>query len=178
MGHASKISGVGAFVPPNIVTNFDLEQKLDTSDEWIQQRTGIRQRHWVDKQTGTSDLAYQASLEAIEKAGIDKSDIELIIFATLSPDHDFPGASCFLQGKLELPGIPSLDIRQACTGFIYGLNLADNFIRTGQYKTVLLVGAEIHSKGLNKTPEGRDISVLFGDGAGAVILTRTEVGCK
>lgn len=171
----SRISGVGAYVPPKVMTNHDLEALLNTSDEWIQQRTGIVQRHWVDSKTSTSDLALEASKAAIEDAGVKKEDIDLIVFATLSPDHDFPGSGCFLQAKLGLPGVPAIDIRQQCTGFIYGLSIADNFIKSGQYKTVLLVGAEIHSKGLNKTPEGRDVSVLFGDGAGAVIVQDTQV---
>lgn len=175
MSFNSRITGVGAYVPSKVVTNFDLEKLLDTSNEWIVQRTGIERRHWVDPETSTSDLALKASEEAIENAGIDKKDLDMIIFATLSPDHDFPGTGCFLQAKLDVPLIPAIDIRQQCTGFIYGLSMADNFIRSGQYKNVLVVGAEIHSKGLNKTPAGRDVSVLFGDGAGAVVVSRTEI---
>ncbi|MCP4911934.1 MAG: ketoacyl-ACP synthase III [Oligoflexia bacterium] len=174
MNYVGEIVGVGSFIPPKAVTNFDLEKLLNTSDEWIQQRTGIVKRHWVEKNVSTSDLAYEASLEAIKNAGIDKSEIDMIIFATLSPDHDFPGTGCFLQDKLEIPGITVLDIRQQCSGFIYGLSIADKFIRTGDHKNILLVGAEIHSKGLDKTPEGRDVSVLFGDGAGAVVISRRE----
>lgn len=175
MTYLSKITGVGAYVPPKIVTNKDLEQLLNTSDEWIVQRTGIQKRHWVEAKDCTSDLALEATNEALKTAGIDKSEIDMIIFATLSPDHDFPGAGCFLQDKLDVPGIPALDIRQQCTGFIYGLSIADKFIRCGQYKNILVVGAEIHSKGLDKSPEGRNISVLFGDGAGACVVSRTEV---
>lgn len=171
--HAA-IKGVGAYVPPKSLTNFDLEKPLDTSDEWIQQRTGIVKRHWVEGSVATSDLAMEAAHEAIKEAGIKKEDIDCIIFATLSPDHDFPGTGCFLQDKLGLPGIPAFDIRQQCTGFLYGLSMADAFIKTGQYKNILLVGAEIHSKGLDKTPEGRNVSVLFGDGAGAVIISPSE----
>jgi 3-oxoacyl-[acyl-carrier-protein] synthase-3 len=166
------------YVPPKVVTNFDLEKMMDTSDEWIQKRTGIVERHWVDAATSTSDLAEKAALKAIEKAGIHKESIDMIIFATLSPDHDFPGSGCFLQAKLGLGNIPCFDIRQQCSGFLYGMSLADSFIRNGQYKTILLVGAEVHSKGLDKTSKGRDVSVLFGDGAGAAILTRTEVKSK
>lgn len=171
----SKIIGVGSFVPKNVYTNFDLEKMMDTTDDWIQQRTGIVERRWVDDNTSTSDLAYEASLKAIENAGIKKEDIDMIIFATLSPDHDFPGTGCFLQAKLNLPGITALDIRQQCSGFLYGLSIADKFIRSGSHKNILLVGAEVHSKGLDKTPNGRNVSVLFGDGAGAVVVSRTEV---
>lgn len=167
----SKIAGVGAFVPPKSLTNFDLEKTLDTSDEWIQQRTGIVKRHWVEGEVATSDLAVEATKEALDAAGLKKEDIDCIIFATLSPDHDFPGSGCFLQAKLEIPGIPAFDIRQQCSGFLYGLQMADAFIKTGQYKNILLVGGEIHSKGLDRTPEGRNVAVLFGDGAGAVILS-------
>jgi 3-oxoacyl-[acyl-carrier-protein] synthase-3 len=172
--YRSFIRGVGAYVPPKSLTNFDLEKQLDTSDEWIQQRTGIVKRHWVEEDVCTSDLALKASEEAIENSGLKKQDIDCIIFATLSPDHDFPGAGCFLQEKLGVPGIPAFDIRQQCTGFIYGLSMADAFIRTGQYKNILLIGAEIHSKGLDKTPEGRNVAVLFGDGAGAVVVSQTD----
>lgn len=175
MNYRAKITGVGAYVPPRVVKNSDLEKLLDTSNEWIVQRTGIERRHWVAPEVSTSDLAVQAAEEAIKNSGLDKKEIDMIIFATLSPDHDFPGTGCFLQAKLDMPLIPAFDIRQQCTGFIYGLSMADSFIRTGQYKNILVVGAEIHSKGLNKTPAGRDVSVLFGDGAGAVVVSRTEV---
>ena len=175
MSFNSKITGVGSCIPPKACTNFDLEEMLDTSDEWIQQRTGIVKRHWVDAETSTSDLAFDASNKAIEKAGIDKSEIDMIIFATLSPDHDFPGSACFLQDMLGLPGIAALDIRQQCSGFIYGLSIADKFICSGSHKNILLVGAEVQSKGLDKTPNGRNVSILFGDGAGAVVVSRTEV---
>ncbi len=171
----SQFLGVGSYVPPHIVTNQDLEKLMETTDEWITKRTGIRARHWVGDDECTSDLALKASLQAIKNAGIQKEEIECIIFATLSPDHDFPGTACFLQAKLGLPGIAALDIRQQCTGFIYGISIADQFLRSGMYKTVLVVGAEIHSRGLDKTTRGRDVSVLFGDGAGAVVLRATDV---
>ena len=171
----SKITGVAGYVPPRVLKNDDIATMMDTSDEWIQQRTGIRQRHWVDGEVTTSDLALEASREAIARAGIRKEDIDLIILATLSPDHDFPGTACFLQAKLGLPGVPALDIRQQCTGFIYGASIADQFIRSGMYKTVLVVGAEVHSKGLDRTPRGREVSVLFGDGAGAVIVQAAQI---
>lgn len=171
----SRIIGVGSYAPPHVVTNDDLKEMMDTNDEWIRQRTGIEQRHWADDDTGTSDLAMEASLRAIEHADIEKDSIELIIFATLSPDHSFPGSACFLQAKLELPGIAALDIRQQCTGFIYAMSVADQFIRSGMYKRILVVGAELHSKGIDKTPRGRDVAVLFGDGAGATVVEACEV---
>lgn len=167
----SKISGVGSYVPPKTLTNFDLEDLLNTSDEWIQQRTGIVKRHWVEGDMATSDLALHATNNALDSAQMKKEEIDCIIFATLSPDHDFPGAGCFLQAKLGLSGIPAFDIRQQCSGFVYGLSMADALIKTGQYKNILLIGAEIHSKGLDRTPDGRNVAVLFGDGAGAVILS-------
>ena len=176
MTYQTKILGVGAYVPPKGLTNHDLEEMLNTSDEWITQRTGIKKRHWVEPNMSTTDLALEAAKEAIEMAGIAKEDLDMIIFATLSPDHDFPGNGCFLQAKLGVPGIPAFDIRQQCSGFIYGLSMADNFLKSGQYKNILLIGAEIHSKGLNRTPEGRDVAVLFGDGAGAVVIGRADEG--
>jgi 3-oxoacyl-[acyl-carrier-protein] synthase-3 len=166
----SRIAGLGSFVPPRVVTNHDLAQVMDTSDEWIQQRTGIKQRHWVEGKTTTSDLALEASQRALQEAGITAKDLDMIILATLSPDHQFPGTACFLQAKLGAPGIAALDIRQQCTGFVYGMSIADQFIRTGTYQKILVVGAEVHSKGLDKSTKGRDVSVLFGDGAGAVVM--------
>jgi 3-oxoacyl-[acyl-carrier-protein] synthase-3 len=176
----SRILGVGSYVPSNVWTNDDLSKMMDTSDEWIRQRTGIRQRFWVDQNsdTGASDLALEASLKALEAAKVKKEEIDLIIFATLSPDHDFPGSACFLQAKLGLPGIAALDIRQQCSGFIYGMSIADSFIKSGMYKKILLVGSEVHSKALDKTTRGREVSVLFGDGAGAVVIGAADEGSK
>jgi len=171
----SRISGIGTHVPPNLWTNDDLTKLMDTSDDWIQQRTGIKQRYWADQQSSTSDLALEASKAALSDAGIAPGELDMIILGTLSPDHEFPGTACFLQAKLGAPEIPAIDIRQQCTGFIYGLSIADQFIRTGKCKNVLVVGAEIHSKGLDRTTRGRDVSVLFGDGAGAAVLTAREV---
>lgn len=171
---ASEIVSVGMYVPPGVITNDDLSKRMETSDEWISQRSGIKERRWVAPEIGTSDLALEASKMAIENAKIDPSEIDLILCATLSPDHDFPGLGCFLQAKLGLSGCATLDIRQACSGFIFGLSIADQYIKTGMYKTILLVGAEIHSKGLDVSTSGRDIAVLFGDGAGAVILKQTS----
>jgi 3-oxoacyl-[acyl-carrier-protein] synthase-3 len=168
----SRFLGLGSYVPDRVVKNDELKAYMDTSDEWIRQRTGIEERHWVDinSDTGCSDLALEAAKRALTNAKVDKSELDCIIFATLSPDHDFPGSGCFLQAKLDVPGIPAIDIRQQCTGFIYGISIADQFIRTGTYKRVLMVGAEVHSKGLDKTTRGRDVAVLFGDGAGAVVM--------
>ena len=137
-------------------------------------RTGIKQRRWVETGTGSSDLAVPAVKEAIENAGIELGDIDCIVLATLSPDHTFPGTACFLQHKLGLGGIAALDVRNQCSGFIYGLSVADAWVRCGQYKCVLLVGAEVHSSGIDKTTRGRDVACLFGDGAGAAILTPAE----
>ena len=171
----SEIIGVGMYVPPGVVTNHDLEKVMETSHDWIVQRSGIEERRWVSPDVATTDLALKASEEAIKNAGIDKKEIDCIIFATLSPDHDFPGNACFLQPKLGLTEIPAIDVRQQCSGFIYAMSIADAFIKTGQYKTILVVGAEIHSKGLDKSTKGRDTAVLFGDGAGAIIMKRTDV---
>jgi 3-oxoacyl-[acyl-carrier-protein] synthase-3 len=157
-----------------VVTNFDLEKMMDTSNEWIVQRTGIRERHFVEPGIGSSDLAYEASIRAIEDAGIDKSEIDFIILATLSPDHYFPGVGVILQAKLGLAGIGALDVRNQCTGFIYALSVADQYIKTGMYKRILVVGAEVQSSNLNFSTEGRDMAVLFGDGAGAVIVGPNE----
>lgn len=167
----ARILGVGSFVPPRVWKNDDLRALMDTSDEWIYQRTGIRQRHWVEGSTTTSDLALEAAKVALDRAGVKKEELDLIVLATLSPDAQFPGTACFLQAKLGIPGIPTIDVRQQCSGFLYGLSIADQFIRTGMYKKVLLVGAEVHSKGLDRTTQGRDVAVLFGDGAGALVLS-------
>jgi 3-oxoacyl-[acyl-carrier-protein] synthase-3 len=152
--------------------NDDLRELMDTSDEWIQQRTGIKQRHWVDADSDlcTSDLALEACKKALENAKVKKEELDMIILATLSPDHEFPGTACFLQAKLDAPGIPALDVRQQCSGFIYSMSIADQFIRTGMYNKILIVGAETHSKGIDQSTRGRDVAVLFGDGAGAIVL--------
>ena len=171
----SKILATGMYVPPKVWKNEDLSALMDTSDEWIKQRTGIEQRYWVDESVSTSDLAFEASKIALKNAGVDKSEIDMIILATLSPDHEFPGTACFLQKKLGLTGIPALDVRQQCSGFIYSMSIADQFIKTGTYKKILVVGAEVHSKGLDKTTRGREVSVLFGDGAGAMVIAAADV---
>ncbi len=168
------IAGTGFYVPERVVTNEELTHYMDTSDEWIVERSGIRERRWVDEDTSGADMAYRASLMALEDAGLEPSAVDAIVLATLSPDHFFPGTGVFLQEKLGLPGIPALDVRTQCTGFVYGLSVADAWVRSGQYRTVLLVGVEIQSTGLDLSTRGRDMSVLFGDGAGAVVLTATE----
>jgi 3-oxoacyl-[acyl-carrier-protein] synthase-3 len=170
------IVALGTYVPDRVVSNEALTQWMETSDEWIQQRTGIRERHWVEDGVGASDLAFEATKKALATAGWQASDIEAIIYATLSPDHNFPGDGCFLGAKLGIPGVPALDIRNQCSGFIYGLSVADAWIKSGMYKRVLLVGAEVHSSGLDVSTRGRDVAVIFGDGAGAALLEATDDG--
>jgi 3-oxoacyl-[acyl-carrier-protein] synthase-3 len=166
---------LGHYVPERVLTNDDLTQWWDTSDEWIRERSGIVQRHWVEfgRQAG-SDLAAEASRIALDRAGMKAAEIDCIIYATLSPDVFFPGGGVYLQRKLGIAGVPAMDIRNQCTGFLYGLSVADAWIRTGQYRRVLLVGAEVHSTGMDFSPNGRDLGVLFGDGAGAAILGPTD----
>jgi 3-oxoacyl-[acyl-carrier-protein] synthase III len=165
----------GYSVPDRVVRNEELTQWWDTSDEWIRERTGIEERHWVEPgQEAGSDLALKAAHAALERADMKPTDIDCIIYATLSPDFFFPGGGVFLQRKLGVPGIPALDIRNQCTGFLYGLSIADAWIRTGQYRRIMLVGAEVHSTGMDFSPNGRDLGVLFGDGAGVAILGPTD----
>lgn len=168
----SAIKGIGGFLPPRVVTNRELEQYMETSHEWIVERTGIEERRWVDEGMTGAQMGAAAAREACERAGVSLDDIDLIVHATLSPDHNFPGTGVFVARELGLAakGIPALDIRQQCTGFLYGLAIADAFIRAGQYRTVLVVGAEIHSTGLDISTRGRDVSVIFGDGAGAAVV--------
>ena len=159
------------YVPPRVVTNHDLAKLMDTSDEWIQQRTGIVQRHHVDPGTGPAALAREASLRALEAAGVAPDQLDAILVASLSPDHDFPGTSAFLQEELGIDtGCAALDVRGQCTGFLYGLQIAQLYVESGRYRRVLLVGAEVHSTGLDLTTRGREVSVIFGDGAGAVVV--------
>jgi 3-oxoacyl-[acyl-carrier-protein] synthase-3 len=172
------IKATGRYVPPRVVTNEDLTKLIDTSDEWIRQRTGIEKRHWVPEEggVGSSDLALEASKIALQRAGWTPEDIDLIIFATLSPDIFFPGPGCLLQSKLGLSSTPALDIRQQCTGFLYGITTADAYIRAGLADRILLACAEVHSTGLDISNRGRDVAVLFGDGAGVVCLEGVESG--
>ena len=170
MSIRAQITGIGHFVPPRVVTNLDLEKVMNTSDEWIRQRSGISERRHVEVGVGSSDLAYEAALKAIQDANIDKSEIDFMVASTLSPDHYFPGIGVIVQKKLGLVGIGALDVRNQCSGFIYALSVADQYIRTQAYKKILLVAAEVQSTNLDYSDEGRDMAVLFGDGAGAVIL--------
>ncbi len=174
MMNRSRIMGIGMSVPDRVVTNHDLAAKMDTTHEWIVERTGIEERRWVSPGETGAGMAAKASREALEKAGIKAEELDLIIYATLSPDIYFPGTGVLLQRELGIghKGIPCLDIRQQCTGFIYGLSIADAYIRTGNFKHVLLVGSEIHSTGLDVTTRGRDVTVIFGDGAGAAVIGR------
>ncbi len=172
----SKIIGLGHYVPDNVVTNDDLSKMMDTNDEWIQERTGIQERRWVVKGSGdtTATMGVKAAKIAIERAGIDKDDIDFIIFATLSPDMYFPGPGVQVQHALDIKTVGALDVRNQCSGFVYAIAVADNFIKTGMYKNILVIGSELHSHGLDKTTRGRGVSVIFGDGAGAAVLTREE----
>jgi 3-oxoacyl-[acyl-carrier-protein] synthase-3 len=168
------IAALGTYVPDRVVTNEELTRYMETSDEWISQRTGIRERRWVKEGQGNSDLALAATQQALDAAGWKASDIEAIVYATLSMDHMFPGDGCFLNAKLGIPGVPAIDIRNQCTGFLYGLSVADAWIRSGMYRRVLLVGSEVHSTGLDVSTRGRDVAVIFGDGAGAALLEATD----
>jgi 3-oxoacyl-[acyl-carrier-protein] synthase III len=171
----STILGVGHYVPTRVVTNDDLAKMMTTSNEWIVQRTGIRERRYIEHTgIGASDLAVPAAKMALEHAGKTAKDIDAIIFATLSPDHNFPGSGCFLADKLGLPGVCALDVRNQCSGFLYGLSIADAWVRAGTYTNVLLVGAEVHSTGVEFSDRGRDVAVLFGDGAGAAVIGAAE----
>jgi 3-oxoacyl-[acyl-carrier-protein] synthase III len=168
------IVALGTCVPERVVTNDELSKRMDTSDAWIRERTGIEERHWVGEETGNSDLALAATQQALDRAGWKATDLEAIIYASLSPDFMFPGDGCYLNAKLGIPGVPALDIRNQCSGFVYGLSVADAWIRTGTYKRILLVGSEVHSTGLDLTTRGRDVSVIFGDGAGAALLEAVD----
>ena len=170
----STIKGLGFYVPENTVTNNDLSELMDTSDEWIRERTGIKERRWVnDDKLTTSLMGTYAAERAIIDSGIEKKDIDFIIFSTLSPDYYFPGSGVLLQRNLEIKEVGALDIRNQCSGFIYGLSIADQYIKSGMYKNILVVGSEIHSGGLDKSTRGRSVSVIFGDGAGAAVVSAT-----
>src|ERR1700709_2530093 len=171
----SKIAGIGMYVPQHVVTNHDLLKYMDTTDEWIQERTGIKERRYAHR-TGetTTTMGVEAAKIAIERAGISAEDIDFIIFATLCPDYYFPGCGVLLQRAMKMREIGALDVRNQCSGFIYALSIADQFIKTGMYKNILVVGAEMHSMGLEFNTQGRNVSVIFGDGAGAVVLQPTE----
>ena len=176
--YSSKISGLGYYVPENVVTNEDLSKLMDTNDEWITERTGIKERRHIKKGDGnsTSVMGVKAAEIAIERAGLTKDDIDLIVFATLSPDMYFPGGGVEVQEMMDMKTVPALDIRNQCSGFVYGISVADQFVKTGMYKHVLLIGSENHSGGLDFTTRGRGVSVIFGDGAGAAVISRNESG--
>ena len=174
--YQSKIAGLGKYVPENVVTNDDLSKIMDTNDEWITERTGIKERRHIKKGDGntTAIMGVKAAKIAIERSGISKDDIDLIVFATLSPDYYFPGCGVQVQEMLEIDTCPALDVRNQCSGFVYAISVADQFIKTGMYKNILVIGSENHSGGLDFTTRGRSVSVIFGDGAGAAVLTRSD----
>lgn len=172
----TRIAGIGMYVPPNVVTNDDLTRVMDTSDEWIQERTGIKERHYATRyEETTTTMGVEAAKIAMQRAGTTTQEIDFIIFATISPDYFFPGCGVLAQRLLGITDIGALDIRNQCSGFIYALSVADQFIKTGMYKNILLIAAELHSFGLDFSTRGRNVSVIFGDGAGAVVLQPTDI---
>lgn len=176
--YTSFISGLGHYVPENVVTNDDLSKLMDTNDAWIQERTGIKERRHIRKGDGnsTSVMGVKAATIALDRARLGPDDIELIVFATLSPDMYFPGGGVQVQDLMGMDTIPALDVRNQCSGFVYGLSVADQYVKTGMYKHVLVIGSENHSGGLDFTTRGRGVSVIFGDGAGAAVVSRSEDG--
>jgi 3-oxoacyl-[acyl-carrier-protein] synthase III len=166
----TRILGIGHHLPSRVVTNADLTAMMDTTEDWIVQRTGIRERRFSDGWTGAADMGAEAAEEALQHAGVSARDLDCIILATLSPDVDSPATACLLQHRMGIGGMPAFDVRNQCSGFLYGLAIADKFIKTATYNRVLLVGGETHSTGLDLTTRGRDVAVIFGDGAGAVVL--------
>jgi 3-oxoacyl-[acyl-carrier-protein] synthase III len=176
----SRVIGLGKYLPDNVVTNDELSELMDTNDEWIQERTGIQERRWIKKGTDDSSavMGAKAARIAIDRAGLTKDDIDFIVFATLSPDYYFPGCGVQIQDMLDMKTVGALDVRNQCSGFVYAISVADQFIKTGMYKNVLVIGAEYHSNGLDKTTRGRGVTVIFGDGAGACVLSREEDNTK
>lgn len=174
MAFRSRIAGTGMGVPNRVVSNRDLTQWMDTSEEWIEQRTGICERRWIEPGQKPSDLAREATLAALADAGLDVGDLDCILLATLSAEHDFPGTSFFLHEAIDAGEIPCIDLRAQCSGFLYGLQMADALIVAGRYRRVLVVGCEVHSTGLDVSTAGRDVTVIFGDGAGAVVLEAVD----
>ena len=170
----ARISGTGFFVPPKVMTNHDLSQLMDTSDEWIQERTGIKERRYVENGVSTSDIAIPAVEMALERAGITKDHIGLIIFATSTPDYYTPGSGCLLQEKMGFPTIGALDIRVQCSGFVYGLSVAQQYIENGAFEHVLVIGAEVQSTAMDISTRGRDTAIIFGDGAGAAVVSASH----
>ncbi|MGA9651539.1 3-oxoacyl-ACP synthase III family protein [Pedobacter sp.] len=177
--HQSKIAGIGYYVPKNVYTNNDLSRFMETSDEWIQERTGIKERRFADRnEETTTTMGIEAARIAIERAGITAKDVDFIVFATLSPDYYFPGCGVLLQREMGMGEIGALDIRNQCSGFVYALSVADQFVKTGMYKNVLVVGSEKHSFAMDFETRSRNVSVIFGDGAGAVVLQPTDEAGK
>ncbi len=174
--YKSKIIGLGKYVPERVIKNDDLVQYMDTNDQWIRERTGIEERRWAEEGDGntTATMGAKAAKIALERAGLTPKDIDFIVFATLSPDYYFPGSGVLLQKILGFDTIAALDVRNQCSGFVYATAVADQFIKTGMYKNVLVVGSEVQSSGLDLSTRGRGISVIFGDGAGAMVLTRSD----
>lgn len=178
--YTSKITGLGHYVPENVVTNDDLSKLMDTNDAWIQERTGIKERRHIKKGDGnsTSIMGVKAATIALERANLVPNDVDMIVFATLSPDMYFPGGGVEVQEMMGMRTVPALDVRNQCSGFIYALSVADQFVKTGMYKNILVIGSENHSGGLDFTTRGRNVSVIFGDGAGAAVLSRNEEGAN
>ena len=174
MSIRARISGTGMYVPERVVTNEELASVMETNDEWIRQRSGIGTRHWIEPGQKPSELAERAAKRALEAAGLVARDVDCIVLATLSAEADFPGTSFFLQDRLDAGDVPCFDLRAQCSGFVYSLNVANAFVRSGTYRRVLVVGCEVHSTGLDVSTEGRDVAVLFGDGAGAVVVEAAE----
>jgi len=173
--HQSKIAGIGYYVPKNVYTNTDLSRFMDTNDEWIQERTGIKERRFADRyEETTTTMGIEAAKIAIERAGITAKEVDFIVFATLSPDYYFPGCGVLLQREMGMGEVGALDIRNQCSGFVYALSVADQFVKTGMYKNVLVVGSEKHSFAMDFETRSRNVSVIFGDGAGAVVLQPTD----
>jgi 3-oxoacyl-[acyl-carrier-protein] synthase-3 len=172
----TRVAGTGSYLPPSVITNFELEKLVDTNDQWIRERTGIERRHKADPGVLTSDLALEAAQRALKDADMKASEIDFVLVATITGDQPTPSTACVLQAKLGLDSVPALDISAACSGFVYGLQLADNLIRTGVYKNILLVGVEIITRFINY--KDRDTCILFGDGAGAWILSQTTPDAK
>tara|TARA_Y100001970_G_C14146647_1_gene810234 strand:+ start:258 stop:1253 length:996 start_codon:yes stop_codon:yes gene_type:complete len=174
MNYNAFISGTGFNVPDQVITNDELSRYMDTSDKWIIERTGIKERRYIASEIGPADLSIPAVEKALENASLNVSDIDMIIFATSTPDYYAPGSGCLLQDKMGFNNIGALDIRVQCSGFIYGLSIAEQYIKNGTFEHILLVGAEVQSTAMDLTTKGRDVAVIFGDGAGAVIVSRTE----
>lgn len=172
----TKILGTGSYLPEKLLTNSDIEKLVDTSDQWIRERTGIHHRHVAAEGQATTDLAYEATQRALEDAGVSVNEIELIIFSTVTGDQPLPSSACLLQAKLGLSGVPAFDLAAACSGFVYGMSVADQFIRTGMYKRILVIGAEVIHRYVDYSD--RETCILFGDGAGAFILGRAEPGSE